>query len=162
MTETIYSKILVPYDQSKYAEKALNNAVRLAKLTKSFEIIILNVMEEILTPPEIFPASVHHYKTSEITNLSTYYRDLQADMRHKMINTLENLKQKYKNSVKIRTEVLVGPPVDKIVEFANRHNVDLIMIGSRGLKGISRFIRGLGRVSRNVSEKVKCSVMMVR
>jgi nucleotide-binding universal stress UspA family protein len=85
MTETIYSKILVPYDQSKYAEKALNDAVRLAKLTKSSEIIILNVMEEILTPPEIFPASVHHYKTGEITKFSTYYRDLQTDMRHKMI-----------------------------------------------------------------------------
>jgi nucleotide-binding universal stress UspA family protein len=64
--------------------------------------------------------------------------------------------------VKIRTVVLVGRPEDKIVEFANRQNVDLIVMGSRGLKGISRFIRGLGSVSRNVSEKVKCTVMIVR
>jgi nucleotide-binding universal stress UspA family protein len=35
-------------------------------------------------------------------------------------------------------------------------------MGSRGLKGISRFIRGLGSVSRNVSEKVKCTVTIVR
>ena len=64
--------------------------------------------------------------------------------------------------MKIRTVVLVGRPEDKIVEFANRQNVDLIVMGSRGLKGISRFIRGLGSVSRNVSEKVKCTVMIVR
>ena len=56
----------------------------------------------------------------------------------------------------------MGPPVDKIVEFADKHKVDLIVMGSRGLKGISRFIRGLGSVSRNVSEKVKCTVMIVK
>jgi nucleotide-binding universal stress UspA family protein len=160
MIETIYSKILVPYDGSKYAEKALNKAVNLAKLIKGSEIIILNVIEEILTPPVVFPTRIRHYKTGEDTTLSTYFRDLQTDMRYKMINTLEKIKQKYENSVKIRTVVLVGSAEDKIVEFANRQNVDLIVMGSRGLKGMSRLL--MGSVSRNVSEKVKCSVMIVR
>jgi nucleotide-binding universal stress UspA family protein len=62
--------------------------------------------------------------------------------------------------VRIRTVVLVGRPEDKIVEFANRQNVDLIVMGSRSLKGMSRLL--MGSVSRNVSEKVKCSVMIVR
>ena len=160
MIETIYSKILVPYDGSKYAEKALNKAVNLAKLIKGSEIIILNIIEEILTPPLVFPTRIRHYKTGEDTTLSTYFRDLQTDMRYKMINTLEKIKQKYKNSVKIRTVVLVGSAEDKIVDFANRQNVDLIVMGSRGLKGMSRLL--MGSVSRNVSEKVKCSVMIVR
>ena len=160
MIETIYSKILVPYDGSKHAEKALNKAVNLAKLIKGSEIIILNIIEEILTPPLVFPTRIRHYKTGEDTTLSTYFRDLQTDMRYKMINTLEKIKQKYKNSVKIRTVVLVGSAEDKIVEFANRQNVDLIVMGSKGLKGISRLL--MGSVSRHVSEKVKCSVMIVR
>ena len=160
MIETIYSKILVPYDGSKYAEKALNKAVNLAKLIKGSEIIILNVIEEILTPPLVFPTRIRHYKTGEDTTLSTYFRDLQTDMRYKMINTLEKIKQKYEKSVKIRTVVLVGLAEDKIVEFANRQNVDLIVMGSKGLKGISRLL--MGSVSRNVSEKAKCSVMIVR
>jgi nucleotide-binding universal stress UspA family protein len=83
-------------------------------------------------------------------------------MRYKMINTLEKIKEKHKNSVKIGTAVLVGRPEDKIVEFGNRQKIDLIVMGSRGLKGISRLIRGLGSVSRNVSENVKCTVMIVR
>jgi nucleotide-binding universal stress UspA family protein len=62
----------------------------------------------------------------------------------------------------LRIQVLVGPPVDKIVEFVDRHKVDLIVMGNRGLRGISRFVRGLGSVSRNVSEKVKCTVMIVK
>ncbi len=160
MIETIYSKILVPYDGSKHAEKALNKAVNLAKLIKGSEMIILNVIEEILTPPLVFPTRIRHYKTGEDTTLSTYFRDLQTDMRYKMINTLEKIKQKYEKSVKIRTVVLVGLAEDKIVEFANRQNVDLIVMGSKGLKGISRLL--MGSVSRHVSEKVKCSVMIVR
>jgi|SRR5687768_8233191 nucleotide-binding universal stress UspA family protein len=160
MIETIYSKILVPYDGSKHAEKALNKAVNLAKLIKGSKIIILNVIEEILTPPLVFPTRIRHYKTGEDTTLSTYFRDLQTDMRYKMINTLEKIKQKYENSVKIRTVVLVGSAEDKIVEYANRQNVDLIVMGSKGLKGISRLL--MGSVSRHVSEKVKCSVMIVR
>ena len=71
MIETIYSKILVPYDGSKYAEKALNKAVNLAKLIKGSEIIILNVIEEILTPPVVFPTRIRHYKTGEDTTLSS-------------------------------------------------------------------------------------------
>jgi nucleotide-binding universal stress UspA family protein len=160
MIETIYSKILVPYDGSKHAEKALNKAVNLAKLIKGSKIIILNVIEEILTPPLVFPTRIRHYKTGEDTTLSTYFRDLQTDMRYKMINTLEKIKQKYENSVKIRTVVLVGSAEDKIVGYANRQNVDLIVMGSKGLKGISRLL--MGSVSRHVSEKVKCSVMIVR
>jgi nucleotide-binding universal stress UspA family protein len=160
MIETIYSKILVPYDGSKHAEKALNKAVNLAKLIKGSKIIILNVIEEILTPPLVFPTRIRHYKTGEDTTLSTYFRDLQTDMRYKMINTLEKIKQKYENSVKIRTVVLIGSAGDKIVEFANRQNVDLIVMGSRGLKGISRFV--MGSASRSVSERAKCTVMIVK
>jgi nucleotide-binding universal stress UspA family protein len=46
-----FSKILVPYDGSKYAERALNKVVNLAKMMKGSEIIILNIMEEIPVPP---------------------------------------------------------------------------------------------------------------
>jgi nucleotide-binding universal stress UspA family protein len=66
-----YSKILVPYDGSKYAEKALNDALNIAKFVKGSEIIIINVMEEILTPLVIFPSRVRHYKTGEDTTLLT-------------------------------------------------------------------------------------------
>jgi nucleotide-binding universal stress UspA family protein len=81
-------------------------------------------------------------------------------MRYKTTETLEKIRQKYENSVKIRAVVLVGQPADKIVEFANRQNVDLIVMGSRGQKGISRIL--MGSVSRNISDKAKCSVMIVR
>jgi nucleotide-binding universal stress UspA family protein len=92
VTETIYSKILVPYDGSKYVEEALDKGVSLAKLTKGSEIIIINVIGEILAPPVVYPASVHHHKTDEVTTLSKYYRDLQTVVQYKMINSLGKVK----------------------------------------------------------------------
>ena len=96
-----YSKILVPYDGSNYAEKALNDALNIAKFVKGSEIIIINVMEEILTPLVIFPSRVRHYKTGEDTTLSTYFRDLQTDMRYKTTETLEKIRQKYETQSKL-------------------------------------------------------------
>ena len=132
----------------------------MAKLVKGSEIIIINVIDEIQTPPVVFPTKIRHYKTGENTTLATYFRDLQKDMQNNMINRLDEIKQKYQNSVRIRTTVTIGPAEVKIVEYANRQNVDLIVMGSKGLKGISRLI--MGSVSRTVSEKVRCTVMIVR
>lgn len=84
-------------------------------------------------------------------------------MKSDMIRKLEERKQRSKeSSVKIRTVVLIGSPVDKIVKFAEEENVDLIIMGSKGLRGISKLLKGLGSVSRNVSEKVKCTVILAR
>lgn len=156
----MFRKILVPYDDSKHAENALNKAVYLAKLISGSEVVILNVIDKIKTPPVIFDKKVRNYKTREATTLSNYLRDLQKDARSKMINRLDELKRKYQNSVQIRTLVFVGRPEVKIVEYANNQNVDLVVMGSRRLKGISRLI--MGSVSRSVSEKVNCTVMIVR
>lgn len=156
----IYKKILVPYDQSKYADKAFDEAVSIAKMTRGSEIIVLHVMEEIPTPTKLFETTVRHHKTREPTTLSIYLRDLQRDMKYEMVNKLEEVKKRYKNSVMISTQVLFGSPADRIIEFADRHNVDLIVMGRRGLKGVRRFL--LGSISRNVIEKVNRTVMIVK
>jgi nucleotide-binding universal stress UspA family protein len=47
------------------------------------------------------------------------------------------------------------------MEMATEENVDLIVIWTTGLKGVSK-IKALGSVARNVSERAKCPVMLVR
>lgn len=44
--------------------------------------------------------------------------------------------------------MLIGSPPEKIIDFTNHHKVDLIVIGSVGLRDISRIYKGLGSVSR--------------
>jgi nucleotide-binding universal stress UspA family protein len=74
---------------------------------------------------------------------------------------LEKEKQKYeRHNIKIDTVSLNGYPSDKIIEFANNQKVDLIVIGSVGLRGLSK-IKALGSVSRSVSERAICPVLIV-
>lgn len=156
----MFSKILVPYDGSKHAERALNRAIYLAKLISGSEVIIFSVLEEIKSPTIMFDTAVRNYRTGEVNKLSAYLQELQKEMRHKMIERLDEIKRKYKGSVQIKTMISVGRPEVKIVEYANNQHVDLIVMGSRGQTGIARLI--MGSVSRTVSEKVKCTVMIVR
>ena len=48
------------------------------------------------------------------------------------------------------------------MDIATDEIVDLIIIGSNGLKGMSKFFRGLGIVARTVSERASCTVVITR
>jgi len=75
--------------------------------------------------------------------------------------------EKYKNrkdegvQVTIKAKATIGCPTEKIIEFAYKEGVDLIIMGRTGLAGFA-IIKALGSVARNVSEKAKCPVMLVR
>jgi len=55
---------------------------------------------------------------------------------------------------------LIGRAADKIIETAKTQNVDLIVIGSRGLGGIKEIF--LGSVSDRVADEAKCPVLIVK
>jgi nucleotide-binding universal stress UspA family protein len=62
--------------------------------------------------------------------------------------------------VGVETHVREGQPAEVIIDVANQEQADLIVVGSRGLTGIKRYL--LGSVSSKVSEHAPCSVMIVR
>ena len=62
--------------------------------------------------------------------------------------------------VEVETHVQEGQPAEVIIDVANQEQADLIVVGSRGLTGIKRYL--LGSVSSKVSEHAPCSVMVVR
>jgi nucleotide-binding universal stress UspA family protein len=53
-----------------------------------------------------------------------------------------------------------GEPADRLIEFAKREQVDVIVIGSSGKGFIQRRIRG--SVSHRVASAAGCSVYIVR
>ena len=53
-----------------------------------------------------------------------------------------------------------GHPVGCILEVAEEENIDLIVLGSRGLRGVKEFL--LGSVSSGVLHHATCSVLIVR
>ena len=82
-------------------------------------------------------------------------------MKTNALKMLEERKHRYAlHEVIIEIKLLVGNPSEKIIDFANQEKVDLIVIGNVGLSGISK-VRALGSVSRSVSERASCPVLIV-
>lgn len=59
----------------------------------------------------------------------------------------------------IDTLVLHGDPVDELGDAASGRDVDLVVVGNRGMNGLSG--RLLGSVPANLSHRVSCDVLIV-
>jgi nucleotide-binding universal stress UspA family protein len=158
----IFKKILVPYDGSKFADKALEHAIAIAELSRGVnsnntQIILLHVVTEIPIPLT-FERPIQSPKTGRRVALSEYITELYEEMKTNALKMLEERKHRYAlHEVIIEIKLLVGNPAEKIIDFANQEKVDLIVIGNVGLSGISK-VRALGSVSRSVSERASCPV----
>jgi nucleotide-binding universal stress UspA family protein len=65
-----------------------------------------------------------------------------------------------KGPYKVETEVLHGDPAFVILDAAVRREAQMVLLGSRGAKGIKRFL--LGSVCQKVLAHADCSVLIVR
>ena len=156
-----FQKILVTYDGSKFSDKALENAIGIAKMSgQNTELMLLHVTPYIPIPLT-FERPVYYAKTGKSIPLTQYIEELTKEMEENASTMMDEVKKKYTDKeIKIENVLLHGYPPEKIIEFANEQRVDLIVIGSVGLSGFSR-VKALGSVSRNVSERASCPVLIV-
>jgi nucleotide-binding universal stress UspA family protein len=66
------------------------------------------------------------------------------------------------NKVKLRREIIVNPRsiIGAIVDYAEDQNVDLIVVGSRGLSGFRKLL--LGSTASGVVTYANCPVLVVK
>jgi nucleotide-binding universal stress UspA family protein len=172
----VFHKILVPYDSSAASNKALSNAFEIAKMSEESErirkhggvinIIFLHVIPEIPVPPSFIGSPLRRLseKTGERITIREYLKEVYQEMKASAIKMLDQKTREYMiniENIKVQPKVTIGLPADKIMEMATEENADFIVIGTTGLKGVSK-IKALGSVARNVSERAKCPVMLVR
>jgi len=172
----VFHKILVPYDSSAASNKALSNAFVIAKMSEESErirkhggvisIILLHVIPEIPVPPSFIGSPLRRLseKTGERITIREYLKEVYQEMKASAIKMLDQKTREYMiniENIKVQPKVTIGLPADKIMDMATEENVDLIVIGTTGLKGVSK-IKALGSVARNVSERAKSPVMLVR
>jgi len=62
--------------------------------------------------------------------------------------------------VEVETSARQGDPADAILDVAEEHKADLIVVGNKGMTGAKRFL--LGSVPNKVSHHAPCSVMIIR
>jgi len=140
-------KILVPVDGSKYAMEAVKMASELAK-AKGAEIHLLAVC------PFISDLDLE-LTASERDSLSEKLK-LRCEEALEMAKALL-----VENGVTPHTMLASSISVaDEICKTAKEEKFDLIVIGSRGLTGVSRFL--IGGIADKVVDHAPCSVMVVK
>lgn len=159
----MFSKILVPYDGSKPAGRALDHALTIAKSVGREEpdVILLHVIAE-FPDYHFIDRPARSIRTGETIMLSQYFKEVYELMEKDAVDALAKKKNEVKkfSDFEIKTKVLSGHISDTIIEFARKEKVDMIVIGNVGRSGISK-IRTLGSVSRSVIERAPCPVMIV-
>ena len=157
----MYKKILVPYDDSEPSNKALDHAATIAKMFGGSEVILLFVIAEFPTY-HFIERPARSIKTGETITLSQYLKEVYELMEESANDVLDKKKEEIKKTagLEIRTQLLTGHISNAIIDFAAKEKVDLIVIGNVGRSGISK-IRTLGSVSRSVSERAPCPVMII-
>lgn len=139
----MYNKILVPVDGSQDSYCALKEGELLAQAFDS-KLIILTV----LTDTNV----IEHYPGNF---LSTDFKKAQEQRGQKILDkALATID--YKGDVE--TCVRIGRASEEILKCSEEKNVDLIVIGSRGLGGFSRTL--LGSVSDKVLNAAKVPVLV--
>jgi nucleotide-binding universal stress UspA family protein len=64
------------------------------------------------------------------------------------------------SGVSVQTSPRQGDPADAILDVAEEHDADLIVVGNKGMTGAKRFL--LGSVPNKVSHHAPCSVLIIR
>jgi len=119
----------------------MEKAIYLAKLSGA-KITGVNVM--VVAPTLV----------STVTN----YRDYLSKKAQEMLGSVKESCEK--QGIQFAFKILDGSPAKKIAEFAEEEKVDLVIVGSRGLGGISEAI--LGSVANSIVHKSKVSVLVVK
>ena len=140
-----FTKILVATDGSESSMAAADCAISVANNYES-GLIALYVIESGTSilgtspPPHLI----------EIKNQAQQYLD---EIKHKA-------SQIY-GGIQLKTEIIASPSVvDGIVSFAEKENIDLIVVGIKGRSAIKKLL--LGSVSSGVVTYAHCTVTVVR
>jgi nucleotide-binding universal stress UspA family protein len=75
-------------------------------------------------------------------------------------NAKKDLASRGVNEDRIVTAVLDGHPAEELDNYAGSHDIDLVVIGSHGRKGLDRLL--IGSVADKVIRGAKVPVLIVR
>ena len=139
----MYTKILLAVDGSEHSIRATEEAIKVASLSSDSKITLVMV------------ADYSNAKSDVLHTGSSVELSMQ---RRKKILPNEELLQR--NDINYAVEILHGVPGPAIVEFANKNNYELLVIGSRGLNGLQEMV--LGSVSHKVVKRADCPVLIVK
>lgn len=142
--------ILAGYDGTSSAEHALT---RVAELARAFEskvlVVSVSAPEPLATTPGAF--GLMPYYPVDIGEAATEH--LQDEHRAQVEAFFAG------KGLPVEFVGAVGQPAEEIVELAEQHGADLIVVGTREAGFLERLLGG--SVSQGVARRARCDVLIV-
>jgi len=138
----MYEKILVPLDGSQTAEVALPYAEELAGRLGS-EIVLLHIAE---------PGTDQSHHMYE-----SYLKEMAEVTKRGAEKYMAKPSEK---TIKVGATIIGGDPGEEIVRYADKENIGLILMATRGRSGITRW--AVGSVAEKVSRAAKQPIALIR
>lgn len=147
--------ILVAYDGSDESATAIEHACALGE---EMEVTITVVYA---VQPDVYEAATGE---TPANFAEEYRREILRTVNEAEEQGLEHLTEAEtiaeENGQEIVTELLYGPPVNKILEYSSDENVDMIVLGHRG--DSDGAVTSLGSVAKAIMERASVPVTVTR
>jgi len=140
-------RVLVPIDRSEQAEAAAAFAVENFPDATLVLLHVINPAEAGYSAQASVPSFSEEWYEEKRAEAGDRFGELEALAREGGVETVERV-------------VEVGRPTKAIVEYADEHDIDQIVMGSHGRSGMSRIL--LGSVAEIVVRRATVPVTVVR
>jgi nucleotide-binding universal stress UspA family protein len=149
----MYRKILVPLDGSQLSESVLPHVRTIAKGCEKCEIILFRVCE----PPVLLADYPPDLKTRWEEHVQEENTHIAQQCRLYLTDAEQKLKE---DGFQVTTESGLGKAAEEIIDYAQKNQVDLIVMASHGHSGATRW--AYGNTANKVLQASKVPVLVVK
>jgi len=144
--------ILVPVDFSSHSETALIYAAELAQMLGS-KLVILHIVHDLNEAPG-------YYSVKGRDKQMRRMEDVAAEMLDEFFRRMQKKHSGLLSLEKAETMLVVGLPVNRILELAEKTHAGMIIMGSQGRTGLARAM--LGSKAEQVVRLAQIPVMIIK
>lgn len=143
-------KVLLAVDESPFSRTAVQSLIDQLR-PKNTQVQVVNVIEPITA----------YFSAEGLPHLTSDTAEIEREREKQARELVGKVSAKLGNAgFRTGKAVLRGDPRAAILDLATEWKADLIVLGSHGLKGLSRLL--MGSVSDAVARHATCSVQIVR
>ncbi len=155
----MFKKILVAIDGSEMSHDVFKTALDIAKADHaSLSLLHVISFEEQSNLPIPMPTGLEYFQAAD-SDLLKIYREQWQNYKTQSLDLLKSLTDRsIAEGINAEFHQIPGGPGRKICEFAQSLDVDLIVMGHRGISGLNELL--VGSVSNYVLHHAPCSVLM--
>ena len=146
----MYHRILIPLDGSELAECSLEHAKAIAQGCNVAEVIVFRVIEPLSTQTlsALAEAGDDHLRKALEEN--------EQDAKGYVLKVKNDLNTQV---IASRAVTVEGRAADEILSYAEKNNIDLIVMSTHGRSGLSRFF--FGSAAEKVSRHSRVPVLLL-